>query len=126
MTAPAFDLGLAGQRAVVTGAGRGIGLAVTEGLLAAGARVVAGTRNRSEALDDLVKQGAARGPHGGHDVDRERPLPVRVRRGQEAVDPGLDRADVVHQDVQPAEHLGGGRDEAAAIDHRSEPEAMTV
>ncbi|MBO1330419.1 SDR family NAD(P)-dependent oxidoreductase [Streptomyces sp. VRA16 Mangrove soil] len=58
MTGNAFDLGLAGQSAVVTGAGRGIGLAVTEGLLAAGARVVAGTRTRSEALDDLIKQGA--------------------------------------------------------------------
>ncbi|WP_225849931.1 SDR family NAD(P)-dependent oxidoreductase [Streptomyces sp. HPF1205] len=58
MTTPAFDLGLTGQRALVTGAGRGIGLAVTEGLLAAGARVVAGTRNRTEALDDLVERGA--------------------------------------------------------------------
>lgn len=58
MTADAFDLGLAGRTAVVTGAGRGIGLAVTEGLLAAGARVVAGTKSRTDALDDLVKRGA--------------------------------------------------------------------
>ncbi|MFC1405627.1 MULTISPECIES: SDR family NAD(P)-dependent oxidoreductase [Streptacidiphilus] len=58
MSASAAGTGLAGQRAVVTGAGRGIGLAITQGLLAAGARVVAGTKNRTQELDDLVKQGA--------------------------------------------------------------------
>jgi NAD(P)-dependent dehydrogenase (short-subunit alcohol dehydrogenase family) len=52
------DHGLVGQRAVVTGAGRGIGLAITEGLLAAGARVVAGSKNHTEALDDLIAKGA--------------------------------------------------------------------
>jgi NAD(P)-dependent dehydrogenase (short-subunit alcohol dehydrogenase family) len=55
---PGLDLGLAGQIVVVTGAGRGIGLAVTEAFLAAGARVVAGSKQRTDALDALVKQGA--------------------------------------------------------------------
>jgi NAD(P)-dependent dehydrogenase (short-subunit alcohol dehydrogenase family) len=43
---------------VVTGAGRGIGLAVTEAFLAAACRVVVGTKERTEALDALLKQGA--------------------------------------------------------------------
>ncbi|MFG2953395.1 SDR family NAD(P)-dependent oxidoreductase [Streptomyces sp. NPDC048291] len=52
------DTGPAGRTVVVTGAGRGIGLAVVEAFLAAGARVVAGSRERTDALDRHVKQGA--------------------------------------------------------------------
>lgn len=58
MNAPDFDLGLAGQTVVVTGAGRGIGLAVTEAFLAAGSRVVAGSKQRTDELGALVKRGA--------------------------------------------------------------------
>ncbi|MFJ4714516.1 SDR family NAD(P)-dependent oxidoreductase [Streptomyces sp. NPDC088785] len=48
----------AGRTAVVTGAGRGIGLAVVEAFLADGFRVVAGTRERTDGLERLWKEGA--------------------------------------------------------------------
>jgi len=42
------DLELTGKRVVVTGAGRGIGLAVTRGFVAEGAHVIAGSRATSQ------------------------------------------------------------------------------
>jgi NAD(P)-dependent dehydrogenase (short-subunit alcohol dehydrogenase family) len=52
-----MDLGLAGKTAVVTGASKGIGLAVVRGLAAAGAHVIAGARSSSAGLDELARAG---------------------------------------------------------------------
>jgi NAD(P)-dependent dehydrogenase (short-subunit alcohol dehydrogenase family) len=51
------DLGLTGKLAVVTGASKGIGLAITQELAAEGARVVAGARGSSPELRELVDGG---------------------------------------------------------------------
>jgi NAD(P)-dependent dehydrogenase (short-subunit alcohol dehydrogenase family) len=48
------DLGLTGKLAVVTGASKGIGLAITRALAAEGARVVAGARSSSPELEALT------------------------------------------------------------------------
>ncbi len=48
---------LAGRTAVVTGASKGIGLAVVNALAASGARVVAGARRTSPELAELAKAG---------------------------------------------------------------------
>jgi NAD(P)-dependent dehydrogenase (short-subunit alcohol dehydrogenase family) len=53
-------LGLDGRRAVVTGASKGIGLAITRGLVDEGARVIAGARHSSDDLRDLVDSGGVR------------------------------------------------------------------
>jgi NAD(P)-dependent dehydrogenase (short-subunit alcohol dehydrogenase family) len=48
-----MDLNLSGRAAVVTGASKGIGLAITATLLGEGARVVTTSRSRTAALDAL-------------------------------------------------------------------------
>src|SRR4051812_43287355 len=53
-------LGLDGKRVVVTGASKGIGLAVTRALADEGARVIAGSRTASEGLRQLSDDGSVR------------------------------------------------------------------
>ena len=53
-----LDLGLRGKRVVVTGAGRGIGLAVVRGFVAEGAYVTAGSLRVSPELDELARGGS--------------------------------------------------------------------
>lgn len=53
-----MDLHLTDRVAVVTGASKGIGLAIVQGLVAEGARVVAGARSSSPELDELVASGS--------------------------------------------------------------------
>jgi len=55
-----MDLGLAGKTAVVTGASKGIGLAVVRGLAGGGAHVIAGARESSAGLDELARDGQVR------------------------------------------------------------------
>jgi NAD(P)-dependent dehydrogenase (short-subunit alcohol dehydrogenase family) len=52
-----MDLGLTDKLAVVTGASKGIGLAIADGLVAEGARVVTGSRGTSPGLSELVDGG---------------------------------------------------------------------
>ena len=50
-----MDLGLNGKRAVVTGASKGIGLAITRSLVDEGVVVVAGSRHTTAELDELTE-----------------------------------------------------------------------
>jgi len=52
-----MDLGLSGTTVVVTGAGRGIGLATVRAFVAEGARVVAGSRSATAELTALADDG---------------------------------------------------------------------
>jgi NAD(P)-dependent dehydrogenase (short-subunit alcohol dehydrogenase family) len=52
-----MDLHLAGKTAVVTGASKGIGLAITSALVDAGAHVIAGARTRGSGLQALEESG---------------------------------------------------------------------
>jgi NAD(P)-dependent dehydrogenase (short-subunit alcohol dehydrogenase family) len=52
-----MDLELTGRVAIVTGASKGIGLAITQALTSEGVHVFAGARESSTALDALQRQG---------------------------------------------------------------------
>jgi len=52
-----MDLHLSGKTALVTGASKGIGLAITKALVDAGAQVVAGSRTRGDRLPALEEAG---------------------------------------------------------------------
>lgn len=54
-----MDMGVGGTTAVVTGASKGIGLAITRTLAEAGSHVIAGSRTRTAELDELVEAGRA-------------------------------------------------------------------
>src|SRR5437879_3072256 len=94
-----MDLHLQGRVAVVTGASRGIGLAVTRALLDEGAQVVAAARASSAELDGLAKSGALKIV----EVDLAEPLgPARL------VGAAGDRIDILVNNVGRADVRTGG------------------
>jgi len=94
-----MDLHLSGQTAIVTGASRGIGLAVTRGLVAEGVSVTAGARNSSAELNDLARTGMVRAV----EVDLAEPGgPARL------VNAAGDRIDILVNNVGSAPARPGG------------------
>lgn len=92
-----MDLGLKDRLAVVTGASKGIGLAITRALVAEGARVVAGSRHSSPELGDLVDGGrvyavavdlsTTEGPQQLINAAREQGRPRPTSLGRRAIAP---------------------------------------
>ena len=68
-----MELGLAGKRALVTGAGRGIGRAIAKSLASEGAHVAVFSRTESDIESLLVEMGGSTGGHYGQALDLELP-----------------------------------------------------
>jgi NAD(P)-dependent dehydrogenase (short-subunit alcohol dehydrogenase family) len=108
-----MDLGLTDKLAIVTGASKGIGLAITRALVAEGARVVAGSRGTSPGLSELVDGGRVRavavdlstanGPQQLTDAAREQGQINILVNNAGAVTPRLDGFLAVRDDQWLAE-----------------------
>lgn len=70
-----MDLGLAGRRALITGATKGIGRAIAELLVAEGAKVAICARNASEVSETVAALG---GGHFGQALDVSDPEAIRA------------------------------------------------
>ena len=80
-----MDLRLKGKVAVVTGASKGIGLAVTKALLVEGVRVIAGARDIGDELAELAEGGIVH-PLARRLVDSGRPAEASGKKPANTVD----------------------------------------
>lgn len=71
-----MDLHLSGKTAIVTGASKGIGLAVTRALAGEGVRVIAGARTAGAELSELTRQADVL---LASDRSRDLPMPASPR-----------------------------------------------